>query len=352
MERRVTSVVIASVCFLTFKIADAAPLFRCHESDLSATTRTRSGIYLQWITSLLANQFLRDAIYINIEINTIFLLAVFAATVVSTTNNTFRAAEVIILLHLCFGFLFSILSVWGYRTTLRSGKPVRFPLLGSFFRLTLKTAICAYGLWFWAVGVESMQSNNCHIYTFVFVKVDVQEGIKQYFRLSSALVLAIYGALFTKELLMIACFFTFTTIWTALLALVFMFFSPNSPKNSPFKRTQAKKSSVGTLSFLLKQWIHILVVVFWSQVNGKESAGPLRPSLSNWLLFFVDVWILLLRTSFQFLCSLVFGKCPQVDVPPLIVHPWFEGSKIKKLVEWKGKILKSISYVPRCLPST
>jgi hypothetical protein len=72
--------------------------------------------------------------------------------VVTTANNTVQTAELVVLLHLCFGFLFSILSIWGHRTG--SGTPgvgdkkIRFPLIGSFFRLTIATALNAYGLWF------------------------------------------------------------------------------------------------------------------------------------------------------------------------------------------------------------
>jgi len=75
------------------------------------------------------------------------------------------------LAQLAFVFLFSILSIWGYRTRTRPGeKPLRFPLLSSFFRLALATAISAFGLWFWAYGVPGTYRSAgplCRLYLFV-----------------------------------------------------------------------------------------------------------------------------------------------------------------------------------------
>ena len=123
----------------------------------------RIGIYLQWIIAYLANHFLREAVDSNLETNTIFLLALFIATAVTTADNTVQTAELVVLLHLCFGFLFSILSIWGHRTgsaDLGGEKKIRFPLIGSFFRLTLATAVSAYGLWFLGYWSRPSPSND------------------------------------------------------------------------------------------------------------------------------------------------------------------------------------------------
>lgn len=72
----------------------------------------RIGIYLQWITALLANLFSKESIGGNLETNTIFLLALYVAIAVATAQNSVQTAELVVLLQLGFGFLFSILSIW------------------------------------------------------------------------------------------------------------------------------------------------------------------------------------------------------------------------------------------------
>ncbi|KAF1991724.1 hypothetical protein K402DRAFT_322668, partial [Aulographum hederae CBS 113979] len=158
----------------------------------------RIGIYLQWITALLANHFLREAIDTNLETNTIFLLALFIATAVTTANNTVQTAELVVLLHLCFGFLFSILSIWGHRTAIAgvNQKKIRFPLMGSFFRLTLATALSAFGLWFWFKGNDlSRRPLECADYTFFFSRVDLGSGVRYFFELQSSIILCVYAVL-------------------------------------------------------------------------------------------------------------------------------------------------------------
>jgi hypothetical protein len=72
----------------------------------------RIGIYLQWVTALLANWSSTGAISGNLETNTVFLLAVLVAIIVSTVQEDVQSAELIVLLQLAFGFVFSILSIW------------------------------------------------------------------------------------------------------------------------------------------------------------------------------------------------------------------------------------------------
>lgn len=172
----------------------------------------RVGICLQWITAYLANHFLREAIDSNLETNTIFLLALFIASAVTTSNNTVQTTELVVLLYLCFGFLFSILSIWGHRignSDHDGKKKIRFPLIGNFFRLTLATTVSAYGLWFWFTGrnVYQPRSSLYADFTFLFGKVDVTGAVHYFFELQSAIILAGYSLLFLREFLMITTLF-------------------------------------------------------------------------------------------------------------------------------------------------
>ena len=65
----------------------------------------------EMLPSLLANHILHEAVPENLGTSTIFLLALFVAT-----------AEIFVLAQFAFGFLFSILSIWGYRTRTRPGE--------------------------------------------------------------------------------------------------------------------------------------------------------------------------------------------------------------------------------------
>ncbi|KAL6716375.1 hypothetical protein ACLMJK_005941 [Lecanora helva] len=79
----------------------------------------RIGIYLQWISSLLTNIFLPNAISESLDTNAIFLFALFIAIANATTNQEkLHPAEAFVALQLCFGFLLSVLSVGGARLTL------------------------------------------------------------------------------------------------------------------------------------------------------------------------------------------------------------------------------------------
>jgi hypothetical protein len=69
----------------------------------------RIGIYLQWTSGLLANTFHADSVQDMLATNTIFLMALFIALAIITANATVLAAEVMILLQFCFGFLFTVL---------------------------------------------------------------------------------------------------------------------------------------------------------------------------------------------------------------------------------------------------
>lgn len=110
----------------------------------------RIGIYLQYITAFGANLFLKEAIDGNLTTNTISLLALLVgvvATLAATVRGDVQTIEIVVLLRLGFGFIFSILSIWGHRTRApRGDAPIRFPLIGSFLRLSLATAFSAYAV--------------------------------------------------------------------------------------------------------------------------------------------------------------------------------------------------------------
>ena len=314
----------------------------------------RVGIYLQWTASLFVNHFLQSSIEDNLDTNTIFLLALFAALATSTASfpREVKTAEIVVILHLCFGFISSILSIWGYRTSTRSHKRVRFPLLGSFARLTLTTAICAYALFFWFVGVDDVDDEtpeSCPTYTFLFGRLDTAGPVKHYFQTSTIVFCIVYWFLFVKEFLMIYFFAFFTMLKTAMLGFVYVLLSPASPLNdltleASNRRRAIAKKFLQTVLFIFKTWPRLATPIVWSNLNGKKSAGEKRPDVSFWLHTIVNVWIFLLRTCFQLLCIMISGHCPPVDFPPLIIPSIFENTPTGLLATWRLQVLKLVTY--------
>ncbi|KAF2432371.1 hypothetical protein EJ08DRAFT_130734 [Tothia fuscella] len=313
----------------------------------------RIGVYLQWITAFSANHLLEEAIDGNLETNTIFLLALFIATLVTTVQGGVRIAELIVLLHLSFGFLFSILSIWGHRVSLEKldGKKIRFPLIGSFFRLTLATAVSAYALWFWFSDSRLHGGPaSCADFTFFFAKLDIAANIRTFFEIQTSLVLATFAILFVRELIMIICFFVFMSVQTVIISGIAVWFGAgSSPEKREKIRQRREKFDAGGLSkgqrkrmkgkyavildggtgllTMFKQWYRLSFAMGWKQLNGKESAGANRPDLRFYLIPFLDVWLFLMRSTIQFLCLLFFKKCPKVDFIPLMNHPLWSSDK-------------------------
>jgi hypothetical protein len=306
----------------------------------------RIGVYLQWITAYIANHFLGEAIDGNLETNTIFLLSLFIATIVTTLQGQVQSAELIVLLHLSFGFLFSILSIWGHRVRLRglNDQKIRFPLIGSFFRLTLATAVSAYALWFWFSDRQlHTRPEACADYTFIFAKLDIAGGTRIFFEIQTSLVLAIFAILFVRELFMIVCFFVFMCFQTIIISgLAVWFGAGQSAEVREEARERRRELHAGEISevqrkklrgkstildqgisflIILKQWYRLSIAMGWKQLNGKESAGENRPDLRFYLIPILDAWIFVVRTTFQFICLLLFKKCPQIDFVPMMEHP-------------------------------
>jgi hypothetical protein len=113
----------------------------------------------QWLSSWIANNFLAEESIGTLETNSIFLLALFSTVFYySITRMEIRVVDVLVIHQLCLGFIFSIMSLWGYRTmyykTEGPGGRRHFGGFGTHFRLILMGMITAYGVWFWIEGVE------------------------------------------------------------------------------------------------------------------------------------------------------------------------------------------------------
>ncbi|KAL8711233.1 MAG: hypothetical protein Q9220_004378 [cf. Caloplaca sp. 1 TL-2023] len=163
----------------------------------------RVGIYLQLTTAILAKYFHKQAISENLNANVIFLLAVFIAVITATTGTGLRPEEIVIFIELCFGFLFSVLSLLGGRQPSGESKTSRDDLgrvdMASYFRLSLTTAICVYAVWFWFAGKDRMKIAPCSAYIFMFAKASIYGGVRIFFQLSSTLLAIVVGILLLMQ---------------------------------------------------------------------------------------------------------------------------------------------------------
>ncbi|EXJ89136.1 hypothetical protein A1O3_02200 [Capronia epimyces CBS 606.96] len=168
----------------------------------------RMGIYSAWLTSWFANNFLPEEIIGSLETNSIFLLALFATVFFySVQKNGIRVVDVLVIHQLCIGFLFSVMSLWGYRTmyyrTEGPGGRRHFGGFGTHFRLVLMGMITSYGVWFWVEGVEDGLSDcdrrrNCGgLQTFFIVPMRVDSWSTRGVQLTINIAAAAYYGIMT-----------------------------------------------------------------------------------------------------------------------------------------------------------
>lgn len=149
----------------------------------------RLGVYFMWVTGWVANISLPDEIAGAMDTNSIFMFALVIAMGRCTITGLISRLDGLILMHLSGGTLFSVMSIWGYRTcfySLQGPKGIsNFGGFGTHMRLLLCTTVSTYGLWFWYFGVHGSLNKGigacATTYTFFFGKLDVEGGIRIYY---------------------------------------------------------------------------------------------------------------------------------------------------------------------------
>ncbi|KAL8749023.1 MAG: hypothetical protein Q9184_006967 [Pyrenodesmia sp. 2 TL-2023] len=214
----------------------------------------RVGIYLQLITAILARYLRPSAVPENLSANAIFLLALFVAVAIATLSTELRPEEVIIILQLCFGFIFSVLSLLGSQVSLDrlwlSKNGALHPSMASFTRLTLTTAVCVYAVWFWYHGRSSLNPSSCPANIFFFTKASIYGGVATFFKIHSTLLLIAIGGFFvwqSVELLQLLIALTCSKVTRELN----MNISQGDPDNERDEKTGSSSSSEGVLEKLI-----------------------------------------------------------------------------------------------------
>lgn len=157
----------------------------------------RIGIYFAQAQALIANNFLSREIASAADRNTIFLIALTVALIKCTISGMVEQLDGLILMHMCGGTMFSVLTIWGYRTQryAREGQGAirNFGGFGTHSRLVISAIISGYGVWYWTMGITgSLDPMGPHddppnpvecaeLYTFMFAKVPVMGPIRYFY---------------------------------------------------------------------------------------------------------------------------------------------------------------------------
>jgi hypothetical protein len=217
---------------LTSSLERRSSSLECH-SDASGDyygLGIRIGIYFAWLNAYLANVVVPGEFAGAAAANTIFLLTLFIAITKDSMGGSLTQVDVLVLMHLCGGATFGVLSIWGYRTRLYADKGPKavgyFGSYGTHLRIAMSFAISVYGLWFWAWGVtgglrqlgpgDGMESGKnsdacTPVYTFFFTKIRADEGIRYYYIIVCAGCTLYFGAMLLASSL---------TVWFSLERLL------------------------------------------------------------------------------------------------------------------------------------
>jgi hypothetical protein len=118
----------------------------------------RLGIYGTWIASWIANTFLPDEIDQALDTNSIFLVAISFGTVFYSGLDQMRVIDGLILMQLSFGYIFTVMTIWGYRTACYRKEGARacsrFGGWGTHLRLFLLASLATYAMYFWTKGIS------------------------------------------------------------------------------------------------------------------------------------------------------------------------------------------------------
>ncbi|KAH7303964.1 hypothetical protein B0I35DRAFT_517099 [Stachybotrys elegans] len=181
----------------------------------------RLGIYLSWFQAWIANTMLPSEIGAAADTNTVFLLTLFVAMAIDSMSGPLAQVDALVLMHLCGGATFGILSIWGYRTRLYiDNGPKAIGLFGSWgthFRVFISLAISIYGLWFWVWGItgglrslgpnDGMEGTTPNapecgvVYTFFFARLHAAGGIRYFYIFVCSGCLLYFAAMFFTSLL-------------------------------------------------------------------------------------------------------------------------------------------------------
>lgn len=181
----------------------------------------RLGVYFQWWSGWVSNNFLVDSINAGLDANAIFLFALLIAIVSSTRTNAMTLMDGLVMIWLCGGTMWSVLSLWGYRTCTYRKKGLggisKFGGFGTHLRLLLSGSVAAYGAWYWIFAIKGgphglepfgQVDASCGKTDVTVFGADVT-GISG----NAALALSMVASVYAAVLILVAPIAAYTRIW-------------------------------------------------------------------------------------------------------------------------------------------
>lgn len=136
----------------------------------------RLGTYLQWFGTALAFGLSANEAGSMRAVNTCFQVAMLISLIYLSARpepSGFHSVEALIILLFCFGGTSAHTSLWSWRISQpsRSLASIKTTGLGSFTRLLVDAAICAYTVWFATRGLSVLKRTPCTEMAFFFAPV-------------------------------------------------------------------------------------------------------------------------------------------------------------------------------------
>ena len=142
----------------------------------------RLGLYLQWTASVVSKAWAPslDSLRDLLDADSIFLLAIFVATSVYSTNvlEPVHDIDILILLHMFFGDVYSVF----FEIASQQKRVSPISAWGSRYRVLVIGSMSAYAVWFWFIGLDHWPAAPCGSIAFLFAEVDLHGRAQIFFK--------------------------------------------------------------------------------------------------------------------------------------------------------------------------
>ena len=161
----------------------------------------RLGVYLQWVAALISVVSSRATILRELlDVNTIFSLAIFIATVVLQTQyaGSAQGIEILIMLHIYFCNTYAV----SYEQLLKRWRAQESTFFGILATLCITTGMSAYAIYYWFYGLDLFPDVDCGSFAFLFAKVRLEGPARTFFKSVAVVNMVIWGVGF----LLLSCY--------------------------------------------------------------------------------------------------------------------------------------------------
>lgn len=234
----------------------------------------RIGIYLQWITSSIAYNFVPEEAVTMRGVNNCFQAAMFAGLlfITITKGPELYAVEAFIMLIFCMGGVCSGDNPEiGEAGKEKSKKYAYFDAttLGSLIRFSLGVGFCAYGVWFTFKGMDNMKHPPCSTFAFFIVRVNLYGWFRTFWKIMFTLGALMYAAIIIGGVPTLVMRY-----WQFLWAPVKQDFASQDMEDGNPKTVDTTSTSNLTLSTgLILFIIGVEMMVRWNHIEGVDSLG-------------------------------------------------------------------------------